>query len=254
MPFINGPEGFLISTLLSLGREDEAFRVIRFWMISFFDIMDSGLYEMNKALKPGEWLKCSNGYVTENLVKLKDEESRKTFPGIDPVKLRSGISMQYRPFIPALIAIKVCWIIDLEEREMDYQNFKEALRTDDEKLGCLKTCYPDIIENIILMILGKNEELFKNDFNQIEQQKQELTSYVESCQFLRNYFEDEEDLKKLHPPLMNIVIEDPDCDEHVRVQSEFQIFSEYFRRLFIKKPKAREIIRRIVYSKSWRND
>ena len=76
-------------------------------------------------------------------------------------------------------------ILDLEDRQNNYQNFCEAIRT--EKNGYLSMfnlSYPHIIEKFVLLILGQKEAKFKEEFSELENHKQDLAEFVDTCGFL----------------------------------------------------------------------
>ena len=140
-------------------------------------------------------------------------------------------------------------ILDLEDRQNNFQNFCEAIRT--EKNGYLSMfnlSYPHIIEKFVLLILGQKEAKFKEEFSELENHKQNLAVFVESCEFLGYYFKFEDFVQYPTKVMENFSSENPN-DWELSIEEKFPDYWNYFCKLFHEKPEARKMILELKFER-----
>ena len=224
---------YMIMALMAMGLDDEAYGIIKFWAgqdyhcdyaPNFREAFYVMAYDSDKELlDPGEYMHLPNQNKKENFY---DDEN------LSPCYRCHGEN--FHNFVPALIAIKLNILLDMDERNSNFQNFMKALEMDvDGRLMKWKLSYPHIIDKIILMILGCPAKIF---LRKLETQYEHLGQLINSSKeepFDGEAFgSDEIILKEYH--LINM-----------EIYEEYQTYKQmkYFHRLFQKKPRAFQMVK-----------
>merc|ERR1719361_3359792 len=113
---------YMVMALMSLGRDQDAYNMIKFWIITFNESDNKTLEKMVNELKPGEWLHLPNQNMKEDLFEM-------TYSG-PPPRGRGGHSQgtsslndyKHNYFLAALVAMKINIILKLKEELRDVKS------------------------------------------------------------------------------------------------------------------------------------
>ena len=155
---------YLIMSLINLGLDDEAFNLINVWNVEFKHEKSKDLVPLVKAILDEDWLKLPKYDKYDSiedslellnlLVTLRDQYDEEDFINNCEKKY------QLFPFLPAILAIKIRNMLNLNTNRENFEDFVEAVNGDNGRLKNWRTCYPGILQNIGLMILGFKAKRF----------------------------------------------------------------------------------------------
>ena len=221
-------KNYMVMALMSLGRDQDAYNMIKFWIITFHEKDNETLAKMNNELNPGEWLHLPNQNMKEDLFGL-------TYSGPPPRPVRGGHSQgtsslkdfKHNFFMAALVAIKINIILKLEEALRDV---KKQVKT----------------------IPSNNSIIESNLVKDLKEQREHLDGYVQTLEF--HEFLDQIVLQKECPQgAVNHYNYDPvryfkpESYMHALFGTNSiiqpRIIWTYFNRLFRFKPETRKMIK-----------
>ena len=199
---------YMVMALMAMGRFSDAYDTIKFWMMNNFlsgkDIK-AGEYTIKwKKFEKHRQFRYINQDRNENIIEMIYKNKPLDSIYSEQTQEEWYVRQNIGPFMPALIAIKIHNLLEMEQRHKDFLNFIKAIETDNGGLlSQWNVRYPIVIDNIAAMLLGyknsvtklKNWKLRttesgyrnhadKNAFLQnIDNQRDDLMMYVASCQF-----------------------------------------------------------------------
>ena len=124
---------YFVMSLINLGLDDEAFKIINVWCFDFENRATEDLVTLLKAMLDEDWDKLPKHYnkyfSTED-----DIQVLKVFADCNDRWNTAEHQYQLLPFVPAILAIKIRNLIYLNEKthekSQSYENFVQAIKED----------------------------------------------------------------------------------------------------------------------------
>ena len=217
-------KNYLVMALMSLGRDQDAYNMIKFWIITFNESDNNTLEKMVNELKPGEWLHLPNQNMKEDLFEMTPPQPRGLAALSGHSKGSSSLyDYKHNYFLAALVAMKINIILKLEEALRDVKKQNKTIPSNNS-----------IIES--------------NLVKELKEQREHLDGYVQTLEF--HEFLDEIVLQKRCPHgavnHYNYELVMPRMPHLLLGGSNHilqpRIIWTYFNRLFRFKPEARKMI------------
>ena len=216
-------KNYLVMALMSLGRDQDAYNMIKFWIITFNEEDNETLAKMANELNPGEWLHLPNQNMKEDLFELVDSKPPQFYLEGHSQGSSSLNDYKHNYFMAALVAMKINIILKLEEA---LQDVKKQDKT----------------------IPSNNRIIVSNLVKELEEQREHLDRYVQTLE--NHEFLDEIVLQRgcphgavnhynyelVMPRMPNLLL---GGSNHI-IQP--RIIWTYFNRLFRFKPETRKMI------------
>ena len=155
---------YFVMSLIHLGFDDAAFKVINVWCFDFEYCPNEDLVLFLKAMLHDDWSKLPQHYNKYSTTK-DDMLALRIYADSHDRWNTEEAHYQLLPFVPAILAIKHRNLMSLHEKKLNFENFVEAINGDYGQLKTLSVCYWEIIQRIGTNVLGFTVK----KFNQIMQ-------------------------------------------------------------------------------------
>ena len=151
-------KNYLVMALMSLGRDQDAYNMIKFWIVTFNEKDNETLAKMANELNPGEWLHLPNQNMKEDLFELVDSKPPQFYLEGHSQGSSSLNDYKHNYFMAALVAMKINIILKLEEALQDFKKHDKTFPSNDS-----------IIE--------------ANLVKELKEQRKHLDGYVQTLEF-----------------------------------------------------------------------
>ena len=124
-------KNYMVMALMSLGRDQDAYNMIKFWIITFHEKDNETLAKMTNELNPGEWLHLPNQNMKEDLFELVDSKPPQFYLEGHSQGSSSLNDYKHNYFMAALVAMKINIILKLEEALQDFKKHDKTFPSND---------------------------------------------------------------------------------------------------------------------------